>query len=525
MGNVVECGGIKPCYLLSVETRLCSHRSDLLLDLHLKVIYTMKSTFTLWALLFFLAVPGVAIQAQVFQLTVNNGYTQANQVAAGDTVHLWAQEWGLARTFSHWEGDTSFLERPLEWHTRIIMPAQDVTLTAVTPVLPTGTANPLTLENIMGRDTLKRVFSYFPANAPPAGVCWLWHGTGGSASSWAGGEFEQHQFVKYLVSKGWGVIVTESEESTKDMDLSGDGNLRYDYTPDTLNNVDLENVRAIRDTFINRGKFSWSTPQASLGFSAGGAFSTLLAPVLGWQAAVSHSSGGVTAILPFIETPILYSMNLLDDHPDVGWEGNLEAFHNWQYLDSAGVCSEFYLQRPSPTYPARFKRFPGITTSLSASINNELVGNGCFGQGGYMIKSPGEIELAVISNPSNWPVVLGLTGPQRQFVLDQLRVMWTSHHYHSDFMAADFAFISNPCGTAVPALEPEKWREWTLYPNPAKSWIQLPESAKDVQVYNMNGVLVMEQKGVQQSTLPVAGLPPGMYLLQSGNAWGKFMKQ
>ena len=35
--------------------------------------------------------------------------------------------------------------------------------------------------------------------------------------------------------------------------------------------------RQIRDTFIHRGKMNWTTPQASLGFSAGGAFSTVLA--------------------------------------------------------------------------------------------------------------------------------------------------------------------------------------------------------------------------------------------------------
>lgn len=471
----------------------------------------LRTIFTVCLFAFFRV---FSLYSQTFQLTVENGYGSTG-AAPGDTLHIWAEEFGAARTFSHWSGDTSFLERPDEWHTRVIMPAQDITVTSNTKVLPTGTANPLVMETFMGRDTLKRVFSYFPSGAAPKGVCWLWHGTNGSASSWAGQEFEQHQFVKYLVSKGWGVIVTESEESTKNKDLNGDGNLRYDYYPDTLNNVDLQNVRAIRDTFIHRGKMSWSTPQASVGFSAGGAFSTLLASIFGWNAAVTHCAPGVGPVLDVTTTPIQFSMNSRDDHPDVGLAGNLEAFENYQYLKGKGQCAGFYLLKPSPTYPQRFKRMPGITTTLSYSIHNELVTNGCFGLGSYMIKSPGEIEAAVLANPANWPVVLSLTGPQRQFVLDQLDVMWPSHHFHSDFMAADFKFIESACGPSVGSNEPKKEIEWIVFPNPTSGLIYLPENALQIRVLDLNGKSALEKQGAGISEIDVSRLPNGLYFLEA----------
>lgn len=465
------------------------------------------------------------LYSQIYQLNVQNGYTQSVQAAAGDTIHIWAEEWGVARTFSHWSGDTNFLERPKEWHTRVIMPAQNVTIVSNTKLLPTGLNYPLTEEQIMGRDRMKRVFSYFPSNAPALGVCWLWHGTGGSASTWAGTEYEQYQFVKYLIANGWGVIVTESDESTTNTDLNGDGALRYDYYPDSLLSVDIANVRAIRDTFIHRGKMGWDTPQAAAGFSAGGSFSTVLAAVLRWRAGITHCAPGVGLIIDQTQTPLLFSMNLFDSHPDVGAQGNLEAYENWQTLNNNGICSEFYLLRPSPAYPERYKRLPGISTSLSYSIHNELVANGCFGPGGYLTKSPGEIESAVIASPASWPVVLSLTMPQRQFVVDQLSDMWSSHHYHTDFMAADFAFISNPC-SANSSISPEVANpSLQVYPNPTGGWINLPENIGPVRIFDLNGKLVLENPSPESGKLNVENLPNGLYFLQTERGWGRFVRQ
>jgi len=494
---------LKPCLPLNVKKALC----------FTVLFYNMKTSI-LHAVVFTAAgsLLPFSLFSQNYQLTVQNGYGSTT-AAPGDTIHIWAEEWGIARTFSHWSGDTNFLERPKEWHTQVIMPAQNVTITSNTALLPTGINNPLSEEQIMGRDRMKRVFSYFPANNPAQGVCWLWHGTGGSASSWAGAEFEQNQFVKYLVSKDWGVIITESDESTTNTDLNGDGNLRYDFYPDSLSSVDIANVRAIRDTFIHRGKMNWTTPQASLGFSAGGAFSTVLTAVLQWQAAVTHCAPGVEVIIEQTQTPLLFSMNSRDNHPDVGLQGNLDAFANFQTLMDHGICTEFYFLRPSPTYPERYKRFPGITTTLSYSIHSELAANGCYDNGGYLTKAPAEIQADVIANQSSWPIILSLTVPQRQFVLDQLEVMWPSHHFHTSFMAADFKFISDPCSAASGLDHISKATTVHLNPNPVNDWLVLPENVIEVHVLDLNGKIVLATTGPGTSRLNVAPLQPGLYFV------------
>lgn len=233
-------------------------------------------------LFFLLALAGPAF-GQLYNLTVQNGYTETNQALAGDTIHIWAEEWGAARTFNGWSGDTAYLERPGEWHTRVIMPAQDVVIKANTRVMPTGTNPYFNFEQIKGKNILKPVYSYFPASAPPKAVVWLWHGTGGSAKNWVWKDFEMVQYCRYLIANGLGVIVTESDESTLNTDLSGDGYIRYDYSADTVNNADVANVRAIRDTFLLRGKMTGATPQVAAGFSAGGAFSVALATFLNWR--------------------------------------------------------------------------------------------------------------------------------------------------------------------------------------------------------------------------------------------------
>ncbi|MCC7467207.1 MAG: T9SS type A sorting domain-containing protein, partial [Saprospiraceae bacterium] len=384
---------------------------------------------------------------------------------------------------------------------------------------------PFTEEQIMGRDRMKRVFSYVPANAAPQGVCWLWHGTNGSASSWAGSEYEQFQFARYLVLKGWGVIITESDESTVGMDLNGDAAIRYDYFPDSVQSVDIANVRAIRDTFINRGKMSWGTPQAALGFSAGGAFSTLLAGVLHWQAAVTHCNPGVNLAVQNTTVPFLFSMNARDNHPDVGVAGAMQAYENWEFLSEKGICAGFDLLRPSPTYPERFKRLPGINSSLSYAINNELVSNGCFGLGAYMIKSPAQIEMEVINTPSNWPVIVGLTTQQQQFVKDQLDVMWSAHHFHSDFMGRDFKFISNPCSMTIGAQEVQAFPDLAMYPNPATDWVVLPHGVKEVRVLDVDGRVVLHSFLDGANRLNVSSLPKGFYFLLTNLGTGRLLRQ
>jgi len=119
----------------------------------------------------------VYLFSQQFQLKVINGYG-GGSFFAGDTIDIWAREEKLTETFKTWSGDTIYLGDPGEWHTRLLMPAKNITVTANFINLPAGAK--LTFERMKGRDTLKPVQYYFPAKGNKMkALVWIFHGSGG----------------------------------------------------------------------------------------------------------------------------------------------------------------------------------------------------------------------------------------------------------------------------------------------------------------------------------------------------------
>lgn len=467
----------------------------------------MKSLLTL-----FICFATCSLFAQTFTLTVQNGYG-GGSYNAGDTIHIWSQEWSAAGTFSHWSGDTTYLLMPHEWHTQVVMPARNVTIKANIQNLPTGTSNFFSFTLIRGKNIIKPVYYYFPANGNPEAVVWLWHGTGGAAINWVWRNFQMRQFCNYLVANNFAFIITEADESTLNTDLNGDGNLRYDYTPDTTNNADVVNVRAIRDTFINRGIMKASTPQAAAGFSAGGAFSVTIATLLNWRAAINHCSGG-TDYVQAARVPVVFSMTQRDAHPEVGAAGNQEAFENYQYLLSKNQCTEYDFLRPSPIYPERFKRIPTINQTKSMAIYNELVANNCVGPNGFIARSPAQIEQLVINNPQNWANIVTLSDTARNYVLSEIEVMWTSHTFHHDFMAKELQFIKQKCATTVAVEHPAESESWTIFPNPANDKIHLSKTSEVIRIIDLQGKIILQKQLNGATEVNVSHLANGMYLLE-----------
>lgn len=452
--------------------------------------------------------------AQQYPLTVVNGYGSGNY-AAGDTVHIWSEEWTPNQIFKNWTGQTAFLEASGEWHTRLVMPAQAVTVTANIRTLPAGAD--YSFEEIRGRDTLKRVYYYFPQGAAPKGVVWLSHGTNGSANAWVNVEYEQRQFANYLMADTIAVVVTEAEEVTYNTDFSGDGNLRWAFTSDSVGNVDIANYRAIRDTFINRGWISPNTPHAAVGFSAGGTFAVLVSAVLDWRAGISHCANGPAFVIQNTQTPTLLSMNQHDVGGDDGPLALMIAYDNVQLLKSKGVCSEFNLLRPSPVYPERFKRLANINGAVSQNIYNELKNNGCLNADNFLTKPSWDILSLITANPAAWPVSVSLNTQQRNFVVDQIDVMWTAHHFHSDYMAADLTFIKSVCGMPVSTNAPQQPVAPALFPNPARDVVNFSENVESVQVFDVRGRLVLSAGFVSDRQLDISALESGLFFIHLRN--------
>jgi Secretion system C-terminal sorting domain len=449
--------------------------------------------------------------AQTYQLTINNGYG-AGQYAVGDTVHIWAKEWDSSNTFRRWAGQTSSLADIRKWHTTLVMPAQNVAITAMVDGLPAGAD--FTETQIQGRDTLKRLFYYLPPGGPPKQVIWLFHGTGGNAGAFVY-NFENRQFSNRLMADSLAIITMESEETTKNIDLDGSGTIRWNYTLDSVNNVDIANMRAIRDTFIQRGWILPSTPHAAAGFSAGGAFSEMVAMLLQWRASVNHNTGGPDICAEISPTPNLKSNSWRDGHPEVGQQGNLDAYTNYEKYQARGICSEFFMLYPTPLHPERFRKLLSISLATSEALFQELQANNCLNAKSYLTKSANDITAEIVANPLAWPVLLSLSNVQRDFVKGQIEYLWTAHSFTTEFMYYEIRFLKNPCntvGSIGKSIDNELFV--SLYPSPASSFVAIPNTIERVRLFDLSGQLMMDKYTNGQNQLDISGLANGLYFVE-----------
>jgi len=388
--------------------------------------------------IFLLLLLASCVHAQSFQLSVINGYG-SGLYNMGDTVHIWGVECGNDKSFSGWTVDISHLFTPDEFHSKLVMPAKNITLTGQVTTLPNYQ---VVAEMIKGRDTLKKVLHYFPQDC--RGVVYIFHGTGGSASAWMLRTGNRDFVNAVIATDTLGFIITEAEEITRGRDLNGDGNLRWFVLPiDSVNNVDYANIKAITDTLIRRGKFSHTTPRYSMGMSNGGAFSAGVSYLFNYRAGVSYCASSNPLIFTNRSTPFAFRMALYDDHEEVGPAGNYHAFQNDSILASRGICHDYVLHDRQPLYPERFARIEGINASISISIFNELKNNSRLDQNNFAVDFD-SIVSHIQANPSLYPVLL--SQPSKvNLILTEISASSALHEFFPDLNARTLKFFSDPC--------------------------------------------------------------------------------
>ena len=373
-------------------------------------------------------------------VTVVNGYG-SGKYKVGDTVHIFSNAYTDNQLFDTWSSaDLSLLNAPLEWHTWFIAPAKNVTLTGS---LKTCASFTLQLEQIRGRDRLKPVYYYFPAGHK--GFVFLLHGTGGNAQSVVN-NYELRQLCKDLINDNFGVIITESEESTTGVDANGDGKIRWATTPiDTINNVDYANIRIITDTFYNRGVTNRSKLRYSAGMSNGGNFSAYLSSIYKYKAGISYCapSGGLVAQTS--TTPFQFCMARFDNNENVGPQGNADALTNSQTLTSRSICSKYFIKEHSPLYPERFARRGDITIAKSTTVFNEMKAKGYLTNKNYFIGYSDAFMTAYQAAPSSFPEFNSLTILQKLFVTEQIDLAVSDHQMYSDYNRATLKFLTTQC--------------------------------------------------------------------------------
>ena len=369
----------------------------------------------------------VAEAQQQFTVNVIDGWG-GGLYGAGDTVHLFSRALTQREVFTKWTSSADiYLEWPSEWHTTFVMPQADVDLVAKIDTIP---AFSITEEMIRGVARPKRVFHILP----PAlrGVVFLYHGTGGSALGWQPGAQENFALVKDLVAAGLGVVITESEETTAEKDLDGDGKIRWNVAPPVLSaSIDYGNLRAILDTLIVRGKITSSTPLFGVGMSNGGAFSIPCALAIGMKAAVSYCASGRKNQMSVVNIPVLWLMAENDDNENVGQAGNQEALEVAEFLRQRGVRSEAIIRRPYPLYPEIFTR-NGASVDNSRAMVSDLRRGGHLDERGFLIRPSDSVAIAVTSSPSAYPAIFNQTEVVAREIINTLAAANAEHKFFAD---------------------------------------------------------------------------------------------
>jgi hypothetical protein len=457
----------------------------------------------------------LSIQAQTRTLNVQGGYGSGTY-QVGDTVHIWSEAYDFSETFATWTGDIQFLERAKEWHTTLIMPNQDVSVTATRVDMPPYS---IEFEQIMGANNLKDVYYHFPTN--PKGIIFFFHGTNGSASNLVNNE-ETRSFLNAAIADSYGVIITESEETTLNTDLNADGKLRWKGFPlDTINGVDFLNIKAVKDTFISRNDFTSTTPLFSVGISNGGSFSAAVSQIYNFKAGVSYIASSVTPLFEVRENPFAFRMALYDDHEEVGPAGNYQAWQHDSILQAGGICHDYEIHNKQPIYPQRFARIQGISLATSTGIYTDLLTNGELDANTYALHSD-TIKNHVLANPSQYPSISGLSTSLQMSVLSQIGASNAEHKFYSDLNHETLEFFNTLCSPVNSVNDTENGAKlFDVYPNPASQYFQLKmegESVFTLRIFNMQGNLVHQEEVLESNTkVHVQSLQAGLYLLQISN--------
>lgn len=310
----------------------------------------------------------------------------------------------------------------------------------------------LTYEKIRGKNNLKDVYYVFPTNHK--GIVYLFHGANGSTSSWTSNQ-ENKNLIKDLIADGYAVVITESEEETLNTDINGDGSLRWDAsTLDSNLNVDFANLKAITDTFYNRGYTYRGINRYCLGQSNGGSFSISFGYYFNLKASIAYcSSGGATGgAVNNTTTPTMFCLQGADNNSTMGLSGNANAISNSQSISSRGICSKYRTNNSSPLYDQRFARNAIISSTLSTQIFNEIKNNNFLNTKNYFNGYIQSLWNAVAATPQNFPVISGLSTSQKNVVEEQIRCVTADHQFYSEYNKAAIQFFNYQCQPQIHSI-------------------------------------------------------------------------
>lgn len=390
------------------------------------------------------APPTCPVGAPIFTLTVTNGHGSGTY-PAGSTVHVWAAMRPQDQLVTGWSGDAALLADPAEWHSTLVMPSRDASLSATIVDRPTT----LAVSTYTGTTAVpKTIRSAIPP--APRGLIFFLHGTGG------GNQFitttEAFYVALRALESGYGILGTEAEESVAG-DLDGNGLERWDAGLGA-GNVDFANLDVLVAELRAAGTIGATTPLFAIGMSNGGSMAVSLGavgaapiaplfPGLRFRAVVSHCADARVAAAAVTTTPTGWLLCANDDNDSVD---NASAAANSATLASRGIPTFVDAHPASPLYDERFVREPAVPLATSQALAAELRAAGFVGAGGFFTMPTVAIVAAVTADPALMPTLSALPPAVAKDVIDQVLVMQAEHQMFSDWAmrAVTFFEAHNP---------------------------------------------------------------------------------
>jgi hypothetical protein len=450
----------------------------------------MIKHFTIFALTIF----SLTANSQTFNLTVNNGYGSGLH-SAGDTIDVFANPNPTNTVFNNWTSSFSSINTfPSlnEYHIRIVMPSQNVTLSATYQNYAPWSFTHTTING-------KELYYYFPVGMK--GIVQCYHGSGGSATAWTDSikGVENLNFCRYAVAHNYGVFITESNNRS---------NKQWNVSVVDSTNPDIVSIYSMLDTLKNQNILTGNEKMFGVGHSQGSGFNSVISFVKNFCASALSGVAGKDTVFYFTNTPTYWQASLNDTSADILRIPKIIA--NYNVLSGRGIDAEYHILNPSPLFPKRFERIAGIDSSMAVGIFNDLSIAGYLNAQNFF-----NTNHRVNSNYIN-----SVTAVPASFdggIDDQVTVAFTEHKFYSGFNRLIIDFFDNHlCDSTTTGLNNllEK-NQISLYPNPATTElnIYLPSANNfTTEIISMLGETVV--KALNQRTIDIALLQNGVYFIR-----------
>jgi hypothetical protein len=431
-----------------------------------------------------------------FTLTVTNGFGSGTYTG-GTVVDVFANPAASGTTFNAWTGDTTYLADPNIWHTTVTAAAGATVTVAANNTLIVPALSP-TIVKVPGTDTgttsnrqttpsspvAPITIGYQVPAAHPKGILFVFHGKTGSYADWFFAGFDREYFVTQALAAGFGVVAVNAAAPGF-----------WDSVTTYPNNLDYQNVQAVITYLEGLGVMSASDRLYASGESDGGQFTAAISRALGFRAsALQIAPGGAAYFNPGLNLPTVNGSNHQiaptlwvlaqqdgtsgvtgpPPYPSVigiGPPNIAQAYCNATELQTlttpVPTCNtsvtvnpyptsvpslNFYMNVPSPAYPARFSVVANLSTTTAEAIDTWMLQQGCINAAGFIPINPYQ-SADYGASPVNFKcganelyaqfsgAPYNLTQSQANQLQDQFLVAFTEHHFLSEYTDKMLAYL------------------------------------------------------------------------------------